>query len=49
MHSQRYIYPNNVIGPAPLAGGSVTGPPSGPPVCVCVCESETEALPSALK
>lgn len=36
MHSRRYIYPNNVIGPAPLTGGSVTGPPLGPQ-CVSMC------------
>lgn len=29
IHAWRYIYPNSVIGPAPSAGGSVTGPPPG--------------------
>lgn len=29
IHAWRYIYPNSLIGPAPSAGGSVTGPPPG--------------------
>lgn len=29
IHAWRYIYPNSVIGTAPSAGGSVTGPPPG--------------------